>query len=51
MTGAGSIITDDVPEGALGIARARQSVIEGFTARAAARAREAAERARGGGTR
>jgi bifunctional UDP-N-acetylglucosamine pyrophosphorylase/glucosamine-1-phosphate N-acetyltransferase len=43
MTGAGSIITDDVPEGALGIARARQSVIEGFTARAAARARAAAE--------
>lgn len=42
MTGAGSIITDDVPEGALGIARARQSVVEGFTARAAARAREAA---------
>lgn len=51
MTGAGSIITDDVPDGALGIARARQSVIEGFTARAAARAREAAERARGGDTR
>lgn len=38
MTGAGSIITDDVPDGALGIARARQSVIPGFTAKAAARA-------------
>lgn len=43
MTGAGSIITDDVPDGALGIARARQSVIEGFTAKAAARARAAAD--------
>jgi bifunctional UDP-N-acetylglucosamine pyrophosphorylase/glucosamine-1-phosphate N-acetyltransferase len=43
MTGAGSIITEDVPEGALGIARARQSVIDGFTAKAAARARAAAE--------
>jgi bifunctional UDP-N-acetylglucosamine pyrophosphorylase/glucosamine-1-phosphate N-acetyltransferase len=38
MTGAGSIITADVPDGALGIARARQSVIEGFTAKATARA-------------
>jgi bifunctional UDP-N-acetylglucosamine pyrophosphorylase/glucosamine-1-phosphate N-acetyltransferase len=49
MTGAGSIITHDVPEGALGIARARQSVIEGFTAKATARAREAAEAKEGGG--
>jgi bifunctional UDP-N-acetylglucosamine pyrophosphorylase / glucosamine-1-phosphate N-acetyltransferase len=40
MTGAGSIITDDVPAGALGIARARQSVIDGFTAKAAAKAAE-----------
>ena len=40
MTGAGSIITDDVPPGALGIARERQSVIEGFTERARARAAE-----------
>ena len=38
MTGAGSIITDEVPPGALGIARERQRVIEGFTARARARA-------------
>jgi bifunctional UDP-N-acetylglucosamine pyrophosphorylase/glucosamine-1-phosphate N-acetyltransferase len=45
MTGAGSIITDDVPDGALGIARARQSVIEGFTAKAAARAARAASEA------
>ena len=49
MTGAGSIITHDVPEGALGIARARQSVIEGFTAKATARAQEAAEAREGGG--
>ena len=49
MTGAGSIITDDVPAGALGIARARQSVIEGFTERAAARAQEAAAQAKEGG--
>lgn len=43
MTGAGSIITHDVPDGALGIARARQNVIEGFTAKAEARARAAKE--------
>jgi len=48
MTGAGSIITDDIPDGALGIARARQSVIEGFTAKAAARAARAAAEAKGG---
>lgn len=47
MTGAGSIITDDVPDGALGIARARQSVVEGFTAKAAARAQRAADEAKG----
>ena len=46
MTGAGSIITDDVPEGALGIARARQSVVEGFTVKAAARAAQAAAQAK-----
>ena len=51
MTGAGSIITTDVPDGALGIARARQSVIEGFTAKAAARAAaRAAATATGGGS-
>jgi bifunctional UDP-N-acetylglucosamine pyrophosphorylase/glucosamine-1-phosphate N-acetyltransferase len=32
-TGAGSVITDDVPPGALGIARERQSNIEGYDAR------------------
>lgn len=30
MTGAGSVITSDVPEGGLGIARARQRNIEGY---------------------
>ena len=43
MTGAGSIITGDVPEGALGIARARQQNIEGFTDKAEARAKKAAD--------
>ena len=33
MTGAGSTITMDVPEGALGIGRARQKNIEGWTLR------------------
>jgi bifunctional UDP-N-acetylglucosamine pyrophosphorylase/glucosamine-1-phosphate N-acetyltransferase len=42
MTGAGSIITGDVPPGALGIARARQQNIEGFTDKAEARAKRAA---------
>ncbi len=32
-TGAGSVITDDIPDGALGIARARQKNIEGYTER------------------
>jgi bifunctional UDP-N-acetylglucosamine pyrophosphorylase/glucosamine-1-phosphate N-acetyltransferase len=40
MTGAGSIITEDVPAGALGIARERQRNIEGFTEKAAAKARQ-----------
>lgn len=47
MTGAGSIITEDVPDGALGIARARQTVVEGFTARAVARAAQAADDEKG----
>lgn len=42
MTGAGSVITGDVPPGALGIARARQSNIEGFTDKAEARAKRSA---------
>ena len=32
-TGAGSVITEDVPAGALGIARARQKNIEGYAER------------------
>jgi bifunctional UDP-N-acetylglucosamine pyrophosphorylase / glucosamine-1-phosphate N-acetyltransferase len=32
-TGAGSVITDDVPSGALGIARERQTNIEGYSER------------------
>jgi len=32
-TGAGSVITDDVPDGALGIARARQKNLEGYAQR------------------
>ena len=32
-TGAGSVITDDVPEGALGIARPKQKNIEGYSDR------------------
>ena len=32
-TGAGSVVTDDVPPGALGIARARQTNIEGYARR------------------
>jgi bifunctional UDP-N-acetylglucosamine pyrophosphorylase/glucosamine-1-phosphate N-acetyltransferase len=32
-TGAGSIITEDVPPGALGIARSRQTNIEGYAER------------------
>ena len=37
-TGAGSVITKDVPEGALGVARARQENVEGYAASAAGRA-------------
>jgi bifunctional UDP-N-acetylglucosamine pyrophosphorylase / glucosamine-1-phosphate N-acetyltransferase len=33
VTGAGSVITDDVPAGALGIARERQSNLEGYAER------------------
>jgi bifunctional UDP-N-acetylglucosamine pyrophosphorylase/glucosamine-1-phosphate N-acetyltransferase len=33
FTGAGSVITEDVPPGALGIARARQSNVEGYADR------------------
>ncbi len=44
MTAAGSILTHDVPDGALGIARARQENLEGFTKRAEAKARAAMKR-------
>jgi len=37
FTGAGSVITEDVPEGALGIARARQTNVPGYAERAADR--------------
>jgi bifunctional UDP-N-acetylglucosamine pyrophosphorylase/glucosamine-1-phosphate N-acetyltransferase len=44
-TGAGSVITDDVPPGALGIARERQRNVEGYAARRDAEAdRERQER-------
>ena len=36
-TGAGSVITDDVPPGALGIARERQRNVEGYAARGGTR--------------
>ena len=32
-TGAGSVITDDVPPEALGVARARQTNVEGYARR------------------
>jgi bifunctional UDP-N-acetylglucosamine pyrophosphorylase/glucosamine-1-phosphate N-acetyltransferase len=41
FTGAGSVITKDVPAGALGIARARQKNLEGYAEQAAARAKDA----------
>jgi bifunctional UDP-N-acetylglucosamine pyrophosphorylase/glucosamine-1-phosphate N-acetyltransferase len=37
-TGAGSVITDDVPPGALGVARQRQRNVEGYAQRVAERA-------------
>jgi bifunctional UDP-N-acetylglucosamine pyrophosphorylase/glucosamine-1-phosphate N-acetyltransferase len=37
-TGAGSVITDDVPDGALGVARARQSNLDGYAQRRRERA-------------
>ena len=43
-TAAGSVITRDVPSGALGVARERQSNVEGYDERRRDRAREAAEK-------
>jgi len=39
-TGAGSAITKDVPDGALGVARGRQENVEGYAARRRARRRD-----------
>jgi len=49
FTGAGSVITDDVPPGALGVARERQRNVEGYAQRRADRAaaEEAAREAAG----
>lgn len=49
MTGAGSIITHDIPAGALGIGRARQENREGFTKKAEAKAKAAIKRDGKGG--
>ena len=48
MTGSGSVITTDVPDGAIGIARARQSNKEGLARRlfASLRAAKAAKSAK-----
>jgi bifunctional UDP-N-acetylglucosamine pyrophosphorylase / glucosamine-1-phosphate N-acetyltransferase len=48
-TGAGSVVTDDVPEGALAIARKRQENKEGYAERAAG-AEDKEKRYQGGGT-
>jgi bifunctional UDP-N-acetylglucosamine pyrophosphorylase/glucosamine-1-phosphate N-acetyltransferase len=45
-TGAGSVITHDVPEGGLGVARPRQSNIEGYAERRRERAEAEADEAR-----
>lgn len=42
-TGAGSVITEDVPPGALGITRSEQANVEGYAERKAAKAKERAE--------
>ena len=47
MTGAGSVITRDVPRGALGIERAEQRNLEGFRDRKDRKAAAAAKRTRG----
>jgi bifunctional UDP-N-acetylglucosamine pyrophosphorylase / glucosamine-1-phosphate N-acetyltransferase len=49
FTAAGSVITRDVPPGALGVAREQQKNIDGYAERRAARRlREQAERGEGG---
>jgi bifunctional UDP-N-acetylglucosamine pyrophosphorylase / glucosamine-1-phosphate N-acetyltransferase len=42
-TGAGSVITENVPEGSLGITRSKQENVEGFAARKAAKTEEEGE--------
>ncbi len=42
-TAAGSVVTEDVPEGALAVARARQANVEGYSERRAREAAQAAE--------
>jgi bifunctional UDP-N-acetylglucosamine pyrophosphorylase/glucosamine-1-phosphate N-acetyltransferase len=51
-TAAGSVITDDVPPGAMGVGRSRQRNVEGWTERRrpGTRSAEAARRAREGAT-
>jgi bifunctional UDP-N-acetylglucosamine pyrophosphorylase/glucosamine-1-phosphate N-acetyltransferase len=44
-TGAGSVITKDVPAGSLAIARAEQKTVEGWTARRRARRKAGAQNA------
>ena len=46
-TGAGSVITDDVPAGALGIARAEQSNVDGYAERARREAKAKNEKGKG----
>ena len=48
-TAAGSVITDDVPAGAMGVGRARQRTIAGWVARKRAGSKSAAAAARHGG--
>ncbi len=43
ITGAGSVIGEDVPPGALGIARSRQSNVEGYSQRRKQREQDAKE--------
>jgi bifunctional UDP-N-acetylglucosamine pyrophosphorylase/glucosamine-1-phosphate N-acetyltransferase len=45
-TGAGSVITKDVPDGALGVERAEQRTVEGYRARKDAEHRRQGRRKR-----
>jgi bifunctional UDP-N-acetylglucosamine pyrophosphorylase/glucosamine-1-phosphate N-acetyltransferase len=47
VTGAGSVITKDVPPGALAVERSEQRVIEGYRERKDAEARKATRRGKG----